>query len=124
VNRITKTSLWFLAALLLPPLPARPQMVLITFDHPFQSQTLRGTVSDPTGASVMGVLIEDCDTNFKQVRASTWTDENGHFTLRHGRIGTTHFLRVSKDGFDPMQITVQLRRSADPELSIKLHIAT
>jgi hypothetical protein len=102
----------------------RAQVVLITFDHPFQAQKLAGVVLDPTGASVMGVLIEDCDPTFKRVRASTRTDENGRFAFRKGKAGTIHFLRVSKDGFDPMRMTVQLKPTASAELEIKLYIAT
>jgi hypothetical protein len=122
--RILRASLLLLAALLLSLPPAKPQLVLITVDHPFQSQKLAGTVVDPTGETVMGVLIEDCDPSFKHVRASRRTDEDGHFELRHGRTGTTHYLRVSKDGFDPMHLTIQLKRSADPDLKIQLVIAT
>jgi len=102
----------------------QPQIVLMTVDEPFQSQKLAGTVVDATGASVMGVLIEDCDSTFKHVKRSAWTDEDGHFALRRGRNGTTHFLRVSRDGFDPMRITVRLRRSAALDLKIQLRVAT
>jgi hypothetical protein len=103
---------------------SKAQLVLITFDHPFEAQKLAGVAVDPSGASVMGVLIEDCDPTFKKVRRSAWTDENGHFALRRGRTGTTHYLRVSRDGFDPMQMIVQLKPSASAELTIQLHIAT
>jgi hypothetical protein len=100
------------------------QIVLITFDHPFQAQKLAGVAVDPSGASVMGVLIEDCDPTFKKVRTSAWTDENGRFAFRRWRPGGTHYLRVHKDGFDPMQMIVHLKSSASAELTIQLHIAT
>ena len=72
----------------------------------------------------MGVLIEDCDPTFKRVRKSVWSDENGRFAFRRGRAGTTHYLRVSRDGFDPMQMTVQLKPSVSAGLTIRLYIAT
>jgi hypothetical protein len=100
------------------------QLELITFDYPFQAQKLAGIAVDPSGSSVMGVLIEDCDATFKRVRASTRTDENGHFALHGSRLGGTHYLRVSKDGFDPMQMTVDLKPGASAELTIQLHVAT
>ncbi len=109
---------------------SKAQLVLITFDHPFQAQKLAGVAVDPLGASVMGVLIEDCDPTFKKVRRSAWTDENGRFKFREGfmslrgRTGTTHYLRVSRDGFDPMRMTVQLKPGASAELTIQLRIAT
>jgi hypothetical protein len=113
-------------SLLLPAISPHPQaqLMLITFDHPFEAQKLAGVAVDPSGASVMGVLIEDCDPTFKKVRRSAWTDEDGHFALRRGRTGTTHYLRVSRDGFDPMQMIVQLKPSASAELTIQLQIAT
>jgi hypothetical protein len=116
----TGLSLLFLAV---PPHP-QAQLILITFDHPFQAQKLAGVALDPTGATVMGVLIEDCDPIFKKVRRSAWTDENGRFAFRRGGAGKTHYLRVSRDGFDPMRMVVQLKSSADAELTIQLQIAT
>lgn len=102
----------------------RSQFVLIKVDKPFQSQKLAGMVVDPTGATVMGVLIEDCDPTFDHVKASTRTDKDGRFVLLGGRNGSTHFLSLSRDGFDPMHIIVKLRPSANSDLKIRLQIAT
>lgn len=114
-----------LSLLLLAVSPhSQAQLVLITFDHSFQAQKLAGVVLDQSGASVMGVLIEDCDPTFKRVRKSAWTDENGRFAFRRGRTGTTHYLRVSRGGFDPMRMIVQLKPGAGTELTIQLQIAT
>jgi len=113
-----------LSLLLLAVSPhSRAQLVLITFDHPFQAQKLAGVALDPSGTSVMGVLIEDCDPTFKRVRKSAWTDEDGRFAFRRGRAGTTHYLRVSRDGFDPMRMIVQIKPGASAELAVQLHIA-
>jgi len=100
------------------------QIVLITFDHPFEAQKLAGVVLDPTGARVMGVLIEDCDQTFKRARKSARSDENGRFAFRRSRAGTTHFLRISRDGFGPMQMTVQPKPGGSVGLTIQLQIAT
>jgi len=96
---------------------------LITIEHPFHSHSLAGFVSDPSGATVSGVVIEDCDSTFKQVLASTTTDANGHFAFPGKKTGTTHFLRLSHYGFDPMQITVKLSRFAMSGLNVRLHVA-
>jgi len=103
---------------------SQAQLVLITFDHPFQAQKLTGVALDPSGASVMGVLIEDCDPTFKRDRKSVWTDENGRFAFRRSNAGTTNYLRVSRNGFDPMRMIVQLKPGASAELTIQLQIAT
>ena len=105
-----------------PRAPA--QVELITFDHPFEAQKLAGVALDASGASVIGVLVEDCDSTFKRVLASAWTDENGHFAFRRAKTGTTHYLRISKGGFDPMHIEVRVTNAGEPDLKIQLHIAT
>jgi hypothetical protein len=99
------------------------QLELVTFAHPFHSHKLAGFVSDPSGATVSGVVIEDCDSTFKQVLASATTDANGYFAFPGIKTGTTHFLRLSHYGFDPMQITVKLSRFAMSGLTVRLHIA-
>ncbi len=116
----------FMAVSLMPAFAPSLQspVVLITFDQPLQSQKLAGVVVGPSGATVMGVRVEECDSTFTHVKATAWTDEDGHFALRHGRKGTTHFLCIGRDGPDPMQLTVQLKHSAKPDLKIVLTIAT
>ena len=123
LRRLARTIGFCLLLLAVSPHP-QAQLVLITFDHPFQAQKLAGVTVDSSGESVMGVLIEDCDSTFKKVRASARTDEDGHFAFRKWKAGTTHYLRVSRDGFDPMRMIVQLKPSASAELTIQLQIAT
>ena len=127
----------------------RAQLELVTFDRPFQARNLAGVVVDSTGASVAGVVIEDCVQTFRQVRApgdaeppvfekamildchfepkhvlaSTATDSEGRFRFPQAKMGTIHYLHVSCNGWDPMQFQVKIRRFARANLLIKLHIA-
>jgi hypothetical protein len=110
-------------ALIAFALPARA-IELITIERPFRAHHLAGVIVDSTGATVSGVLIEDCDPTYKHVLASATTDVTGHFAFPVGKIGSIHFLHVRINGFDPMQITVQLRRFAKGNLRIRLYIAT
>ena len=131
-------------------IPARAQFELIEFRHPFRAHHLAGLVVDVSGAPVPGVLVEDCVQTFGQIRlpgdsdppvfekemsldchfepkhvlASTTTDSKGLFKFPHTKMGTTHYLYVSAYGFDPMQITVKLRRFAKRNLRIRLIVAT
>ncbi|MGA3159969.1 MAG: hypothetical protein ABSC77_02045 [Terracidiphilus sp.] len=130
--------------------PARAQgYALIVLEHPFRTQNLAGIVVDAMGETVSGVVVEECDAKFTSVHAwnsageplpdeqetdcdrepkhilsSTTTDANGHFTFPHQKSGTTHYLYLHSNGFDPMKITVQLRRFATKNLRIKLVVAT
>jgi hypothetical protein len=136
-------------ALIAYALPVRAQ-ALIEFSHPFHAQNLAGVVVDSTGAPAPGVVIEDCVQTFRKVRgsdhsetpvfeermildchsepkhvlASITTDSNGSFRFPHAKMGTTHYLFVYSPGFDPMQITVNLRWFAKRNLRIMLIIAT
>jgi hypothetical protein len=129
--------------------PARA-IELITFSSPFHAHEFAGVVVDQTGAPVSGVVIEDCVQTFgqqwtsihekkaildepmlldchsepKHVLASTTTDSNGRFKFPQAKKGTTHYLNICCKGFDPMQITLQLRWFAKRNIKIMLHIAT
>jgi hypothetical protein len=111
------------AALLMIALPARA-IELITIEHPFRSHHLAGVVVDTTGAPVSGVVVEDRDSTFTHVLASTKTDANGYFAFPKAKKGTTHYPHLNNYGFDPMQITVQLGWFAKCNLRIRLYIAT
>jgi hypothetical protein len=118
-------QLCLLVTLLVFALPARAQgYALIVIEHPFRAHQLAGIVVDPSGASVSGVVVEDCNPAFDHVLTSTTTDANGYFAFPQAKIGTTHYLHMQFNGFNPMRITVVLRRFAKPRLQIKLHIAT
>lgn len=135
-------------ALIAFALPARA-IELITIERPFRAHHLAGVVVDSTGAPVSGVVVEECDALFtpiqvkgpegkpvswvahgpcdrdpKHILASTKTDANGHLAFPQVKTGTTHYLIMRIDGWDPMQIAVQLRWIAKGNLRIKLHIAT
>jgi hypothetical protein len=105
-------------------LTAQAQYELITIESPFRAQNLAGIVVDSTGAPVPGASIEDRDATFTQVLASTTTDANGSFEFQRARVGTTHYLHIQSNGFDPMHITVTLRHLAKLKLKIQLHIAS
>jgi hypothetical protein len=131
-------------------LPAQAEYQLIEFAYPFHAHELAGVVVDQTGMPVSGVVIEDCVQTFRQVRASsdaetpvfeermildchvepkhvlasTTTDSKGRFKFPQPKMGTTHYLYVTRNGFDPMQITVKIRWFAIRQLRIRISVAT
>jgi len=105
-------------------LPAFAGVELLILEKPMQAEKLAGVVVDSTGAPVSGVTIEDCDPAFSHVLVSTTTDTAGYFAFPEAKIGTTHYLHVQINGFDPMRITVVLRRFAKTKLHIRLSVAT
>jgi hypothetical protein len=111
-------------ALLLFALPVPAQYELITIEKPFRAHNLAGIVVDPTGAPVAGVVVEDRDAAFKRVLFSITTDASGHFAFAGPKSGKVHYLHLQSNGFDPLQITVKLRRATRGELRIQLHVAS
>jgi len=100
-----------------------PQFQVIQIEEPVQSRSLSGIVLDPTGATISGVLVEQCEEGWKNCFAQTRTDEDGRFSWRHAGNGK-HFLRLSKNGFDPLWITVVVVRSSKTEIRLYLTVAT
>jgi len=105
-----------------PAAAAAPQFQVIRLEEPFQSHSLSGTVSDPSGSTLPGVLVEECEKGWTNCFAQTRTDEHGYFSWRHPKKGN-HFLRLSKDGFDPLWITVTVVKSSKTDLRLQLYIA-
>jgi hypothetical protein len=117
-------QLGIFAVLFMLALPALAGVELLILEKPMQAEKLAGVVVDFTGTPVSGVTIEDCGPAFNRVLLSTTTDATGHFAFPQAKTGTTHYLHVQMNGFDPMRITVVLRRFAKTKLHIRLHIAT
>jgi len=82
------------------------------------SQTISGTVQDPSGAVIAGARIEITGENLTQpvVLAS---DGLGKFTSPDLKPGT-YSLRVTRDDFEPLLKTVELRESIQLQLTLAI----
>jgi len=130
-------------------LPAWGGIDLITIERPYHARSLAGFVVDQSGAPISGVVVEECDASFsprpvsdlaekptpvtmlwdcerdpKHVLASTKTDANGHFAFPGASKVRTHYLHLSLNGWDPMQVIVKVSRLAGSAPRIKMYIAT
>jgi hypothetical protein len=128
--------------------PAWGGIELINIVRPFHAHNLAGVVADQSGAPMPGVLVEECDASFsplpdepagksapvvmlwdcdrdpKHVMSSTKTDANGHFSFARAKKAKAHYLHLSLDGFDPMEVVVKVSRFARSEPRIKMRVAT
>jgi 5-hydroxyisourate hydrolase-like protein (transthyretin family) len=71
-----------------------------------------------------GVTVELCSSDWKNVLASTKTDEKGHFSLEQSATGKLFYIRVSAPGMDIYELRVRINKHATQELTIHLSIAT
>jgi len=127
---------------------AHAQIELIEIGYPIRARHLAGVVLDPSGAGVPGVLIGECAvatgkpapevpafaSGFGAFQAScggdnehvvAWavSDSAGHFAVPNVTSARAHKLVISAAGFDPIRLTVRLRRIARKEMRITLKVA-
>jgi peptidase M1-like protein/carboxypeptidase family protein len=83
-----------------------------------RADTISGTVKDPSGAVVAGARIEITDGNLSQPIVLV-TDESGKFAAPN-LIPGKYSVLVAKEGFDNLATTVDLKGSADLQLSLTI----
>ena len=76
-----------------------------------------------TDEPASGVTFELCNADWKDVLASTKTDDNGHFSEQPAT-GKLFYIRVSAPGMDIYELRVRINKHATQELTIHLSIAT
>jgi hypothetical protein len=80
------------------------------------SQTISGSVQDPSGAVVAGARIEITGTNLAQPIVIT-SDANGNFASPDLKPGT-YSVRVVQEGFEPLVKTVELQATVQLQLAL------
>ena len=106
------------------PCPAQGNETVVM--RPVKAQNLSGIVVFAPGNEqpMKGVHVEECDSTWKTVLASTTTDENGHFQLMPAAKGKLHYLRIYAPGYDISEYPVKLSRFAPAELHLEVHVGT
>jgi hypothetical protein len=82
------------------------------------SQTISGTVQDPSGAVIAGARIEIVGADLAEPVVLS-SDELGRFASPDLKPGT-YTVRVTRDGFEPSAKTVDLRGSIQLQLSLTI----
>jgi hypothetical protein len=74
------------------------------------------------GSPLALVLVEECDSTFSNVLASTHTDHYGNFSLKPARRGKVHYLRLSAQGFGTREYEVTLAPDAPDLLKLEMKL--
>ena len=82
------------------------------------ADTISGTVKDPSGAVVVGARIEITGGNLSQPLVLT-SDESGKFSAPNLNPGK-YSVHVTKDGFEDLVITVELKGAIDLPLNLTI----
>jgi 5-hydroxyisourate hydrolase-like protein (transthyretin family) len=89
------------------------------------SRSLAGqVVVAGTNEPARGVTVELCRPGWKEVVASTKTDDKGRFSLEPVAKSKVFYLRVSAPGMNIYQLRVRIDKQVGQELKIHLSVAT
>lgn len=103
-------------------LPA--QNTIVEYEEPQLAQTAAGVVTDPMGAVIPHVTVEERSADWKTVLRSSETDDHGQFRLSRRTNATIYYLEFSRDGFNRVRIKLQLEKKAASGVVVKLPVAT
>jgi len=91
-------------------------------EKPFQARSLAGVVVDNNGSKIPGVLVEWLGSDRKSVQDKKVTDTEGAFVFSE-RGKKKYLLRLTKDGWSPMYVTVIVDKKAKANLELTMNIA-
>lgn len=90
-------------------------------ERPFVVPTLSGIISIGTeGMEAEGVLVEECDKDWKHVLRSTTTDSTGYFSLPVRNHRDLYYLRFSFYGTHTTLIRVKIRQNSKGQIILCL----
>ncbi|HET6975854.1 MAG TPA: carboxypeptidase-like regulatory domain-containing protein [Pyrinomonadaceae bacterium] len=92
----------------------------IQVEAEIESRSLSGLVTDPSGAAASRVLVEKVRPGWRKRTNAVFSDTEGHFAFAGAGPGT-HFLRISKPGFNTILLKVKVTAKAKTTLQIDLH---
>jgi len=96
--------------------PARQK---VQVEAPYRTKSLSGVVVDPSGAAVVGVLIELTDKEWNDRLAATMTGKAGRFKLSANGPGRYN-LKISYPEFDTLLIVAIVSHDAETDLEIEM----
>lgn len=106
--------------------PPRQTLLQFTVVLPKRAihNSVRGTVLDPTGATVGGSLVEIIDTQTQKAVASQTTTGSGEFHFESLPAGDHYKLEIRRDGFCPLEVPLSvLQHGGARRFKFKLVVA-
>jgi hypothetical protein len=108
----------------LVPIHLHAQYQIIEIEKVQLATSLSAVVIDNTGSPMLGVVIEEFSSDWKQSLRSTKTDATGGFTLAPVKGRDVYYLQLKMNGFDPLRVRVKIDPKQGKNLRLKLEIAT
>jgi hypothetical protein len=130
---VVRNSLFAITCLLLFSLRAVAQMSIVEIEEPQFAKSVAGIVTDPSGAVMGDVTVEERSEDWKKVLRTTETDDKGRFRFHvrsKGRIRfparstTVYYLEFSRSGFNWVRLKLQLDKKAKPVITVEMPLGT
>jgi len=121
---LVRATLFVISLLSLLCLSLAGQNAIIEFEKTQPAKSVGAMVTDPSGAALPDVTVEERSQDWTTVLRSTETDESGRFNLTATQGKTFYYLQFSHSGFNPLRIKLQLDKKAKAPLVLKMWIAT
>ena len=119
-----RATLFLIGFLSLLSLSLAGQYQTIEIEKPQSAKLVGGIVTDPSGAAVPDVIVEERSQDWETVLRSTETDKNGRFKFPATPKKAVYYLQFLRSGFDPLRIKLRLDKKATSPLILKMWIAT
>lgn len=101
------------------------QSAVVVRTVPFEARSLSGHVYvESTELGLEGVLVEICDSHWRNPIGSTKTDADGFFNLAGYRPAKIYHLRLSKSNFNTELVKVKVRSTVAHDLRLTIAPAT
>jgi hypothetical protein len=85
---------------------------LVIIEEPQLAQRVEGTVLDPSGEPIPGMIVTDRAEDGGSVLRTTKTDSNGHFRFTSQRGKVVYCLRFDHSLWNPLQLNLKLDKHA------------
>lgn len=130
---MVRNSLLAITCLLLFSLRAVAQTEIVEIEEPQFAKSVAGIVTDPSGAVIGSVTVEERTDDWKKVLRTTETDDKGRFRFHvrskgrfrfPARTKPVYYLEFSRSGFNRVRLKLQLDKKAKPVIMVEMPVAT
>jgi hypothetical protein len=130
---VVRNSLLAITCLLLFSLRAVAQTEIVEIEEPQFAKSVAGIVTDPSGAVIGSVTVEERTDDWKKVLRTTETDDKGRFRFHvrskgrfrfPARTKPVYYLEFSRSGFNRVRLKLQLDKKAKPVIMVEMPVAT
>lgn len=114
-------------------LRAVAQMEIVEIEKLQFAKSVAGIVTDPSGAVIGNVTVEERSEDWKKVLRTTETDDKGRFRFHSrskgrfrfpARSKPVYYLEFSRSGFNWVQVKLQLDKKAEPVIMVEMPLGT